>query len=145
MRRECYTCLCRTCLYVCKREGCAGKKESCEKYRGFRQLCIFKQYQSAPRYSWRYYGISRERYRQLTEYVQSGRYASLASWAAHTANQDIAEYILLSVTQNNSYDTLRAKWELKEMERIPYCRTDFYGIRRYFFSIFNEKMKEIGK
>ena len=41
MRRECYTCLCRTCLYVCKREGCAGKKESCEKYRGFRQLCIF--------------------------------------------------------------------------------------------------------
>ena len=32
-----------------------------------------------------------------------------------------------------------------KIERIPYCRTDFYGIRRYFFSIFNEKMKEIGK
>lgn len=82
---------------------------------------------------------------QLTEYIQSGRYASLASQAAHRANEMIAECILLSVKENKSYDALRVKWELKEMERIPYCRTDFYGIRRYFFSIFNEKMKEIGK
>lgn len=99
----------------------------------------------SPRHSWQHYGISKERYGQLTEYIRSGRYASLASQAAHTANETIAEYILLSVTQNKSYDALRVKWELKEMERIPYCRTDFYGIRRYFFSIFNEKMKEIGK
>ena len=103
------------------------------------------QYHSVPRHSWQYYGITKERYRQLTEYIQSGRYDSLASQAAHTANKDIAEYLILSVTQNKSYDALRVKWELKEMERIPYCRTDFYGIRRYFFSIFNEKMKEIGK
>lgn len=99
----------------------------------------------SPRHSWQHYGISKERYRQLTEYIMSGRYAALASQAAHRANETIAEYILLSVTQNKSYDALRVKWELKEMERIPYCRTDFYGIRRYFFSIFNEKMKEIRK
>ena len=103
------------------------------------------QYHSVPRHSWQHYGISKERYRQLTEYIRSGRYTSVARQAAHTANEMIAEYILLSVTQNKSYDALRVKWELKEMERIPYCRTDFYGIRRHFFSIFNEKMKEIGK
>ncbi len=151
MRRKCHACLCRTCLTVCcDRKNCIGKKETCEGYSGFRQLSIFEpppepKYQKAPRYSWEHYGITKERYRQLTEYIQSGRYAALASQAAHTANETIAEYILLSVTQNKSYDALRVKWELKEMERIPYCRTDFYGIRRYFFSIFNEKMKEIGK
>lgn len=150
MRRKCHTCLCRTCLNVCKCEGCTGKKESCERYSGFRQLSIFEQqanpqYHSVPRHSWRHYGIIKGRYEQLTEYIRSGRYASVARQAANTANKDIAEYLILSVTQNKSYDALRVKWELKEMEQIPYCRTDFYGIRRYFFGIFNEKMKEIGK
>ena len=150
MRRKCHIFLCRTCLNVCKCDGCTEKKESCERYSGFRQHSIFDtpqetQYHSAPRHSWQHYGISKERYRQLTEYIQSGRYTSLASQAAHTANEMIAEYILLSVTQNKSYDALRVKWELKEMERIPYCRTDFYGIRRYFCAIMNEEMKKIGK
>jgi len=151
MRRKCHTCLCRTCLTVCgKCTGCKGKVESCGDYNGFWQISIFDtpqepQNHSVPRHSWQHYGIRKERYRQLTEYIQSGRYASVARQAAHTANETIAEYILLSVSQNKSYDALRVKWELKEMERIPYCRTDFYGIRRYFFSIFNEKMKEIGK
>lgn len=145
MRRKCHT-----CLNVCKCEGCAGKKESCERYSGFRQLSIFEQqanpqYNSVPRHSWQHYGISKERYRQLTEYIQSGRYAHIASQAAHTANETIAEYILLSVTQNKSYDALRVKWELKEMDRIPYCRTDFYGIRRYAIHLFDLEMKKIGK
>lgn len=147
--RKCNFCLCRTCLNTCcDRKYCGGKKESCGNYRGFQQLTIFdpvKPQAGTPRRSWQHYGITKERYRQLTEYIQSGRYASLASQAAHRANETIAEYILLSVMQNKSYDALRVKWELKEMEQIPYCRTDFYGIRRYFFSIFNEKMKETGK
>ncbi len=150
MCRKCHTCLCRTCLNICKCEGCTGKKESCDRYGGFRQLSIFDtpqepQYHSVPRHSLQYYRITKERYGQLTEYIRSGRYASLASQAAHTANETIAEYILLSVTQNKSYDALRVKWELKEMERIPYCRTDFYGIRRYFMSLFDKEMRRIGK
>ena len=149
MHRKCHTCLCRTCLKTCCiRKNCTGKKESCENYSGFRQLSIFEpppQSHSVPRHSWQHYGISKERYRRLTEYIQSGIYASLASQAAHRANKDIAEYILLSITQNKSYDALRVKWELKEMERIPYCRTDFYGIRRYFFNIFDKEMRRIGK
>lgn len=151
MQRKCHTCLCRTCLVVCcDRKACAGKKESCERYSGFRQLSIFEQqanpqYHSVPRHSWQHYGITKERYGKLTEYIRSGRYASLASQAAHTANETIAEYILLSVTQNKSYDALRVKWELKEMERIPYCRTDFYGIRRYAIHLFDLEMRKIGK
>ena len=147
MRRKCHTCLCRTCLNVCKCEGCTGKKESCERYSGFRQLSIFElplkpEYHSIPRHSWQHYGISKERYRQLTEYIQSGRYARLASQAAHRANEMIAEYILLSIMQNKSYDALRVKWELKEMEQIPYCRTDFYGIRRYFYYLFDLEVRK---
>lgn len=150
MRTKCQTCLCQTCLNICcDRKNCTGKKESCENYNGFRQMRIFEpsysQYQSAPRYSWEYYGISKERHGKLTEYIQSGRYASLASQAAHKANKMIAEYILLSAKKNLSYDDLEKLWGRGEIERIPYCRTDFYGIRRYFFSIMNEKMNEIGK
>lgn len=151
MRKKCHTCLCRTCLKTCcDRKNCTKKKETCNSYIEFVQISIFEvssnpRHQPSHRHSWQYYGISKERYNQLTEYIQSGIYASVARQAAHAANKDIAEYILLSVTQNKSYDALRVKWELKEMERIPYCRTDFYGYRRYFFSIFNEKMKEIGK
>lgn len=155
MRRKCHTCLCQTCVNVCcdhnKRKYCKEKIESCENYNGFEQMSIFDTPKeplrhSTPRHSLQYYGISKERYRQLTEYIQSGRYAALASQAAHTANETIAEYILLSVTQNKSYDALRVKWELKEMERIPYCRTDFYGIRRYFYHLFDlEVRKNAGK
>ncbi|MDE7323081.1 MAG: hypothetical protein K2N73_10230 [Lachnospiraceae bacterium] len=113
-------------------------------------MSIFEQqpepkYQKAPRYSWSHYGITKERYRQLTEYIQSGRYAALASQAAHAANEMIAEYILLSITKNKSYDELQKKWELREIKRIPCCRTDFYGYRRYFYYLLNEKIKEIGK
>ncbi|WP_290095412.1 hypothetical protein [Bacteroides acidifaciens] len=101
--------------------------------------------QSVKRKSLEHYGISKQRYMQLKDYIQSGRYDSIASQAAHTANKDIAEYLILSVTQNKSYDALRVKWELKEMERIPYCRTDFYGIRRYFYSLFDKELRRIGK
>ena len=102
-------------------------------------------YQGTPRHSFKHYGLTDERVEELERLIQSSRYASLASQAAHKASEDISEYILLSITQNKSYDALRAKWELKEMEQIPYCRTDFYGLRRYFMSIFDKEMRKIGK
>lgn len=151
MRTKCHTCLCRTCLNTCcDRKNCTGKKESCENYSGFRQMSIFEhppraKYQSAPRHSWGYYGISKERYRQLTEYIQSGRYAHIASQAAHRANETLAEYILLSVKKNLSYEGLEKLWGRGEIERIPYCRTDFYGIRRYFMACFDKELRRIGK
>lgn len=144
--RKCNSCLCRSCLNTCcDRKHCGGKKESCENYRGFRQLSIFESQpppKSTPRYPWEHYGITKERYRQLTEYIQSEKYDNIVRLAARTANETLAEYILLSVKENKSYDALRVKWDLKEMERIPYCRTDFYGIRRYFYHIFDGMVRE---
>lgn len=151
MRTKCHTCLCRTCLKTCcDRKNCPGKKEACENYNGFRQISIFEppqksKYQSAPRYSLEHYGISKERHRQLTEYIQSNRYASVARQAAHIANKYIEEYLLLSVTENLSYDELQKMWELKKIERMACCRTDFYGYRRLFYHLFDLEVGRIGK
>lgn len=134
----------------CDRKKCTGKKETCDRYSGFRQLSIFEpppepQHQSAPRHSWQYYGISKARYRKLTEYIQSGRYASLASQAAHKADEMIAEYIIISIAENRSYDALEKMWARGEIERIPCGKTDFYGIRRYAMHLFDLELRRIGK
>lgn len=151
MRTKCHTCLCRTCMEVCcDRKNCPVKKESCENYRGFRQISIFEQppqmkYQSTPRHSLSYYGISKAREKQLTEYIQSGRYTTVARQAAHIANKDIAEYLIMSIVQDLSYDDLERMWTLKEIERIPVGRSDFYGWRRYYMHIFDRELRRIGK
>lgn len=149
MRTKCHTCLCRTCINTCcDRKNCTGKKEACERYSGFGQLSIFEpppQQTGTPRHPWEYYDISKARYRQLTEYIRSGRYASIASQAAHRANKDVAEYILLSVRENKSYDALEKLWARGEIERIPYGKTDFYGVRRYAIHLFDLEMRRIGK
>lgn len=150
MHRKCHTCLCRTCLNTCcDRKNCKGKKEACKNYSSFRQMSIFElpqpQYQSAPRHSWQYYGISKERYRQLTEYIQSGRYSPVAHHAAHTANKDITEYLIMSIEKDLSYDDLERMWTLKEIERMPVGRSDFYGWRRYYIHIFDLELRRIGK
>lgn len=60
-------------------------------------------------------------------------------------NEMIAENILLSVRGSKSYDALRAKWELKKIEHMACCRTDFYGYRRLFYSIMDRELRRIGK
>lgn len=146
MRNKCHTCICRTCLNVCcDRKNCMEKKESCERYSGFSQLSIFEpppQSHSVPRHSWQHYGISKARYGQLTEYIQSGRYASVARQAAHTANEMIAEYLIKSIVENKSYDKLEFD---DKLGRICYGRTDFYGCRRFFYHLFDLELKKIGK
>lgn len=149
MRTKCHTCLCRTCLNTCcDRKNCKGKKESCKNYNGFRQISIFEpppQQTGTPRYSWQYYGISKARYRQLTEYIQSGRYTSLALQAAHRADKIVAEYILLSIKKNLSYDALEKLWARGGIDRIPCSRTGFYYIKKYFFHLMDLEMRRIGK
>lgn len=146
--RKCRNCLCRTCTNVCcDKRNCPGKKKECERYSGFRQMSIFDiakpRFQKAPRYPWQYYGITKTRYRELTEAIRSGKYASLASHMAHTANKDIAWYILLSVEKNLSYEGLQRLWDLKEIERMPESRTNFYGWKRYFYHLFDLELKRI--
>lgn len=148
------SCKCRTCLKNnadshCGCARCKGKKRRCRSYEGYEQVQFSfvpeVRYRSAPRASWEDYGISKERYGRLTEYIKSGRYASVARQAAHTANKDIAEYILLSAEENLSYDELQKMWELKKIERMACGRSDFYGYRRLFYSIMNEELRRIGR
>lgn len=98
-----------------------------------------------PRYSWGYYGISKERYKQLTEYIKSEKYGLIATEAAYTIDRIIGKYILLSIIENKSYDDLKKESELKKIERVPCGRTDFYGMRRKFYHIMDKKMKAIKK
>lgn len=151
MQRKCHACLCSTCLNTCcDPKKCTEKTEICNNYNGFSQISIFEKqkklkYQSAPRHSRKYYGISKGRYRQLKEYIRSGRYDSLASSAAHTANKDIEEYILLSVKENLSYEGLQRLWDLKKIERMACGRSDFYGYQSLFYSIFDIELRRIGE
>lgn len=149
--RRCRGCLCRSCIKICcDHKDCSGKKRECVDYREFRQLDIFgteskPKYQAAPRKSLKEYGISEERKKELDELIHTEKYSSLVRSAAYAASKDIAEYILLSVMKNKSYDALKKKWELKEMEQIPYCRTDFYGYRGLFYSLMDRELRRNGK
>lgn len=143
-------CLCKYCIKECmKCLECRKSTEVCNKYIRFTQMSIFDdtetQNNGTPRHSLKYYGITKERYGQLTEYIQSGRYASLASQAAHTADNDVAEYILLSITKKLSYEGLEKLYGRGEIDRIPCSRTGFYYTKKYFYSLFDKELRRIGK
>lgn len=94
--------------------------------------------QREPRASWDTYGISRARYLELRAAARSGRYDDEARLAANEANTSIAQYILLSVMKNKSYERIEY---LEGLGRIPCGRTDFYGYRRLFYHLLDEKLK----
>ena len=124
-----------------------GKMESCENYNGFWQENIFgtppePQHRGTPRNPIEHYGLTNERVRELEKLIQSGRYARLASQAAHSANEMIAEYLIKSIVENKSYDKLEFD---DKLGRICYGRTDFYGCRRFFYHLFDLELKKIGK
>lgn len=91
-----------------------------------------------PRYPWEYYGLDKARRKELTELMQTDKYASVVRSVAYAANQLIALYLLKSVLENKSYDRLEFD---RELGRIACGRTDFYGIRRYFYYLFSLKLK----
>lgn len=153
MRTKCNTCLCNTCLETCcerkNRESkkCKGKVSACKDYQGFRQESIFVQdtkqeYKPAPRASWESYGLGDKAYRKkLYLLCQSGKYRGLVRQAAYQASEEIAEYIIKSVTQKKSYGKIEFD---RKLGRICVCQTDFYGYRRLFYHLFDLEVR-IGK
>lgn len=144
--RKCRNCLCRTCVNVCcDQKNCLGKKKECNRHIGFRQMSIFDTQElkssKTPRHSWSYYGITKERYKELTAMIRSKEYAHIASSAAHRANETLSEYILSSVMEKRSYEGV----EWLDGHRIPCGRTDFYGYRRLFLSLFDKELKKMEK
>lgn len=86
-----------------------------------------------PRASYAELGISDKRLDELWGIIGSGQYDALVVSAARKAGRDISEYILMSVRRGMSYDALKIRWELKDIEPMPYSRTSFYAKRRLFF------------
>lgn len=90
------------------------------------------------RASWQDYNISRERYIELRQAAQSGKYQDIVQEAAYMANKDIAEHIILSVMEGKTYEEVEYA---EGLGRIPCGRTDFYGYRRRFCYIFDKELK----
>lgn len=82
------------------------------------------------RASWKDYGITPERLAELTGIVKSEKYASQVLSAALAADEKAAGHIILSVTENLSYERIEFH---ERLGRCPLGRTDFYGVRRLFF------------
>lgn len=95
----------------------------------------------APRVSYAVYGISRERYLELRSLCQSRKYDSIVRQAAYQASEEIAEYIIKSVTQKKSYGKIEFD---RKLGRICVCQTDFYGYRRLFYHLFDLYLRGCG-
>ena len=78
-------------------------------------------------------GISKERLSELQNGCRVGIYSSEMLSKACAGVEFIKPWIILSVTKSMSYDALKIKWQLKEIEQMPCCRSDFYGFRRKFY------------
>lgn len=139
-------CICRSCMNTCGCRICQetdGAVSFCNKYNQFEQLSFIDPLpkpvrKKLPRFiTWDEYGISRERYKELRSVCNKKEYANLIRAAACEANKDIAEYILLSVKGNKSYEGVEYA---QGLGRIPCGRTDFYGYRRLFYNILDKKI-----
>ena len=96
------------------------------------------------RRSYAEYGIERQRLEELQSGCRTGIYPPEILKAACRGLEAISPWILLSVRQGKSFDTLAVRWELGEIEKPPFCRTDFYSCRRRFFANLDKELKERG-
>ena len=94
------------------------------------------------RRSYAEYGIAKQRLAELQDGCKNGAYPPERLKAACLGIEAVSPWILLSVRQGKSFDRLQISWELREMERPPYCRTDFYSYRRRFFANLDKELKE---
>ena len=143
--KKCKQCYCKKCINTCHCDTCSGPISECSKKQEFRQMSFFdkpKKPKLIRFFTWDDYGISIARYEELQKICQSRKYDDLARSLAYQANKDIAEYILLSVREDVSYDKFDLPKYKNKLGRICVCRTDFYGYRRLFYHMFDERIRE---
>ena len=61
------------------------------------------------------------------------------------ADDEAAEYILLSIEKRLSYEGLDKLYGRGEIGRIPCSRTGFYYTKKYFYSLFDKELRRIGQ
>lgn len=148
---KCSKCICRKCLNTCGCRNCQktdGTVSFCENYSQYEQLSFLftpipkPVRKKLPRFvTWDDYGISKVRYHELRELCRFQKYDDMTRLAAYKANSEIAEYILLSVRENVSYDNFSTPKYKERLGGIYVCRTDFYGYRRLFYHHFDVALK----
>lgn len=87
-------------------------------------------------------GISRERLKELQNGCMAGKYTPEMLHEVCAGFEFLEPWIILSVTKGWSYDFIIIKWELRELERPPVERSDFYGYRRRFYYNLDNLLKE---
>lgn len=96
-----------------------------------------------PRQSYGFYGLDRQRVKELQSYCVSGKYPLKMLQEACTGFEWLSPWIILSVTKSKPFDRLQILWELGEIERPAIGKTDFYGYRRRFFANLDVILREI--
>lgn len=103
--------------------------------------------------SWKDYGISVQTQRELKEFCflydekkKRGNSQDLADCrmieeAAKESSEELAPYLLKSVTDDLSYEYLEFD---NTLGRIPVGKTDFYGYRRKFYDCLLKKEHKSG-
>ena len=139
--KKCRSCICKNCIKSCKCFDCKEPVKICNEKQEFKQFSFIEKKKLTRLFTLQDYGITRERYNELKALCQSGKYDDVVRSEARRANEIISEYILLSVKKNLSFEGVEYA---KGLGRIPCGRTDFYGYRRLFYHLFDERMKENG-
>ena len=83
-----------------------------------------------------YYGISKERNRELLALARLEHNRGLLLHAAEESNPQIARYLVKGLSQGVSYA------EMYKREFVPLPEKDFYGYRRKALAIFNHLLIE---
>ena len=142
--KKCRSCICKNCIKSCKCFDCKEPVKICKEKQEFKQFSLIEKKKLPRNITWNDYGITRERYNELKALCHSGKYDDVARSEARRANEIISEYILLSVREDVSYDKFDLPKYKNKLGIICVCRTDFYGYRRLFYHLFDERMKENG-
>lgn len=131
----------------CKTNKKGGAIKKCDNYKEFSQMTLFEIRKNAEKkkllrdITWEDYGLTDKWYRKKLKILcMSGEYDLIARSAAYITNPDIAEYILLSVKENKTYENVEFA---ERLGRIPCGRTDFYGYRRLFYYYFERALTSV--
>lgn len=94
------------------------------------------------RKSYAEYGIGKGWLKELQDGCKAGAYPPEVLAAACGGIGPASQWVLLSVREGVSFDALSVRWELGEIDRPPYCRTDLYAARRRFFADLDRVLRE---
>lgn len=81
------------------------------------------------------YGMTAHRAKALLKECRAGKYTELVRAAAQHVEPGVAEWIVSSIVDGESFHDMAVRWELGESEVMPCCRNSFYAYRKFTLAI----------